>query len=972
MRRILFFTALIATVLPVYTQIQSDFEKEIPANWQVAQGGEISLSQEHFKSGTSSLQWDWNAKNILTVTASEEMKKAIEADGHLMCWFYNEKPVNAPLVISFSGNGKTQYMFNFNLAFSGWRACCINFDQMLGEKDRSVVDRMQIMAPRQGEGRLFIDRLSFNTTKLNRLGSDAQMPWLAPDKNISRWLGLWYRYITWEYDIPLESSVSPAQKQYFDLIFARIQESIKGAKPSVDRMTKAKGRYEEYRIKRNGKNITGKPIVMSFDKTDNDFNLAQAASVLLELARVWHHSNDQSFIEMYINLLDHLIDQGFDIGSHMGSVDHYGYAFRDIAPSMVLMRPALEATGRLEYCSRIIGYWSDLQINRKSPDEVQIEGYCDIWNTQLPSKVMAIALMKDGPEKWREYLLLNRWTSRSLAYTPGTFGGIKPDGTVFHHWGIYMGYAVPAFAGLGNYVQWTNHTPFQLTDEALSILGRTLLENRFFMQKNYWGFGICGRAPLDGELAGNALQCFGHVANAGEPFTGNDVWKELAEAYLRLGGKDIDLTRKFMGQLVSAERSPQGNRTYNYAALGVHRRNDWAVFLKAYNKHVWSTEIYTTENRFGRYISYGTAQIVSKDSPRECGFRSEGWDWNRFPGATTIHLPLDILNPPVKGTVVILSPEKLGGASSLENKDGLLGMILQEPDRPHFNPSFRAYKSIFCFDNLMVFLGSGISNENREYPTETTLFQYALNGKKDPILYNRKKIDSFPFEVKADQAQKNILADPAGNYYFVPEGQSLMIERKEQTSRDHRDREDTKGLFTSAWIAHGAAPQQASYHYAVLVQPSDMQADGFVNQVMKNEWPYQVWKQDNQAHVVESKATSTMAYVLFEPTKNLNIGNLNSTSSECFVMFRSKGGGKALMSVCHPHLNLPLDKMEGPNERAIYAPSQPIEIEVEIKGEWSLPPADNYQFSITKEGNTRIRVTCVNGMPVEMQLTEGR
>lgn len=50
-------------------------------------------------------------------------------------------------------------------------------------------------------------------------------------------------------------------------------------------------------------------------------------------------------------------------------------------------------------------------------------------------------------------------------------------------------------------------------------------------------------------------------------------------------------------------------------------------------------------------------------------------------------------------------------------------MKLMERDYENFTPDFVARKSVFCFDNRMVCLGTGITNSNTEYPTETTLFR---------------------------------------------------------------------------------------------------------------------------------------------------------------------------------------------------------------------------------------------------------
>lgn len=75
------------------------------------------------------------------------------------------------------------------------------------------------------------------------------------------------------------------------------------------------------------------------------------------------------------------------------------------------------------------------------------------------------------------------------------------------------------------------------------------------------------------------------------------------------------------------------------------------VTLKGYTTDVWGAEIYTKDNRYGRYQSYGSVQIMGKGNPVSrtgSGFVQEGWDWNRLPGTTTIHLPFELLDSPLR------------------------------------------------------------------------------------------------------------------------------------------------------------------------------------------------------------------------------------------------------------------------------------------------------------------------------------
>ena len=46
--------------------------------------------------------------------------------------------------------------------------------------------------------------------------------------------------------------------------------------------------------------------------------------------------------------------------------------------------------------------------------------------------------------------LLGEWVGSSMLYSDGTLGGLKPDGTSFHHGGHYPSYSVGAFAAVVN------------------------------------------------------------------------------------------------------------------------------------------------------------------------------------------------------------------------------------------------------------------------------------------------------------------------------------------------------------------------------------------------------------------------------------------------------------------------------------------------------------------------------------------
>jgi len=74
--------------------------------------------------------------------------------------------------------------------------------------------------------------------------------------------------------------------------------------------------------------------------------------------------------------------------------------------------------------------------------------------------------VRDEAEQYRAMKSLGVWLSGSLGFTPGTIGGIKPDGTTFHHGGFYPAYSTGAFAMIGYFCKATRGTDFTLSEQA--------------------------------------------------------------------------------------------------------------------------------------------------------------------------------------------------------------------------------------------------------------------------------------------------------------------------------------------------------------------------------------------------------------------------------------------------------------------------------------------------------------------------
>ena len=631
-----------------------------------------------------------------------------------------------------------------------------------------------------------------------------------------------------------------------------------------------------------------------------------------------------------------------------------GEMYQTLFETAWLMRDAIwKAPNRDNILSALI-FWSALQETR-IPFQYGRDELLDSWHTLLMAKTVSALLFVDERERARALAGLSRWLSGSLQYSPGTIGGIKVDGTTFHHGGFYPAYTTGVLAMVGQFIAHTSHTRYVPTMEARQVLKSAFISMRNYCNIYEWGIGISGRHPFGGSMKENDVAAFAYLALAGDlSGESNTFDHHLAADYMRLCNNDTPEAIYFRKEGITPAKAPQGFFVYNYGSAGIFRRNDWMVTLKGYTTDVWGSEIYRKDNRYGRYQSYGSVQIMGYPSRKASGFDENGWDWNRLPGTTTIHLPFDLLDSPLPGTTMAHSKENFSGSSSLEGKNGMFAMKLMERNLKNFTPDFVARKSVFCFNNRMICLGTGISNSNASFPTETTLFQSTFQkGKSD--IYVDGKLKNVPFHQELNDGKRHCIQDGYNNYYLV-NGDNVQIQIARQDSHHEKTRAKTQGTFASAYINHGAAPQNAGYEYMVLIQPSPKELDA-----ARRKAPYQILHKDSIAHVVIDKQTGITAYAAFETYLPQKDELFLSIPAETMVM-QKQSGSNLLLSVCDPNLNI--------SEKAFTTkePSRPIEKKLILKGQWKCKTLQEDVTVEVGQTETVLTVTCRHGQPIEFIL----
>lgn len=958
---------------------QHNFEGTLPKFIRVNGRGEISLSAEKFKDGNSSVRFSWSGPAQLIFSNSADIEASMKVkDAGIVLWIYNSSPFDDDLLFRFhDSNGGVICAQRFHMNFKGWRAMWVRYEDMLmpdgrhwgelPEEERAEVkaSRMTVAVPvAVTQGTIYLDRLSFMTRPLiDQIAADMQIP----DNNwkYSSRVWQWGRLWEWEqYPVPELKDITKEQANMLRSIEQRMDIWAATGNPGSQYtqstlMPRCEEAWNTYGIKRlpDG-SITGRPLLYDdeFSSADGDLRIRYIQDLVYWYALDYLYTGNCSNVSRVIDAMDHAIDQGFAYGSGWGTNKHYGYQMRNLYKGIWILRKELAKAGKLEEYNKVLLYWSGIQEARK-PYALHRNDILDTWNTLLNPKVVSVMLQEDDRAKYAYMKLLGAWLSDSMLCSDGTIGGTKPDGTSFHHGGHYPSYSVGAFAAVGDFCFFTRDTDFAPAQEGRKALKKCMLAMQDYSNVRDWGIAVCGRHPLDGSIPEPDVQAFARLAVLGDLTGGGKaVDPELAGAYMALGGSDKAYLSEFKKAGVQAAKPAEGFRVYNYGGFGIHRRDGWMLSLKGFNSDVWSSEIYAKENRYGRYLSHGTAQLFTAPSRKESGYVREGWDWNRFPGATSIHLPFDMLDSPLPGTLMERNSSRFPGVSSLEGQNGCLAFTYVEGGRKNFCKGATATKSVFCFDNRIVHIGTGISNDS-SYPTETTLYQLALVEKDEEVDVNDFYSSAFPLSHCVTEHGQVVLTDTKKNFYIIKDGVGLNVVKQLQKTPSDERKNDGEGNFITAYINHGVAPKEAHYEYMMLVQPSAKQV-----KESSKKLPYNVLQADNNAHVVKDIPTGITAYIVYSAFSGSAATLVASADAETIVMERKLADGSVVMSICTPDLGI--------TEKAYTTPqaSQPLLRSVVLNGSYKLlEPCD--AVTLSQEGSgTRITATCQHGRPVEFKI----
>ena len=971
-----------------------DFEA-MGESYQVDAGSEVSLSTRRYKGGQQSLKFAWQNNGRLVFTdPAPGRNKALTG---FRAWVYNEEALNEVLTFGFGtaselGANNPCYQFEFGLNFTGWRAMWIHLREDARNRSYEGARNGQVTAFEvrgSNSGTVYLDLVALVERIHPRRSPDAQVPFVnARRADRSRE----YRWRQNKLRGPLPAEITDDERQAFETIVRRYEAWVLGDEVKDDQREPVRIRLNEledyirrgyrnladYEIRREDDRILGKPLFAELSPYEPLFQ-SVFQGVLLRLVLDYRLSGNEEARDRVLDVFDYLHDQGWADGSGVGAMHHEFLRVAGYAHAVYLMRDVLQSRGMLERELATLKWFSMFGELYEDPQELGANA--DFIRSVAMYRLLCILMMDDTPEKVANMLRYVAWLNNALSIAPGWLDTIKPDFVGFHHRGIYANaYAPNAFHVASVLVYLLRDTPFAVADDKRDNLKQALLTSRIMANTYDISMAVNGRFPRNTAVVTKLLPAYMYVALSYSP-----VDEELSGAFMQLWKPKSQLLIEDLFERVSVRLMylhtpgamqmmadfteagyasadpPSGHWTLPYGALSIHRRGDWMVSMKGWSKYVWDYESSGRNNPLGRYLSYGSMLIYASGDPvgREAsGIVRDGWDWSMWPGTTVIRLSHEQLKH--EGRDRNFSDETFVGGVNIGGRNGVFALKLHDT---RFNTSFRAVKTVFCFDDVIVCLGSGIENDDG-HATVTPLFQAAVSEDR-PTGVNGERVRGIPYTFSGTKGQRAWLMDSRGNGYVVPDGGDLRVQREVQVSKNYGRDSGGTGTFELAYLDHGSAPQDGFYEYAVLVQRSADRVSAFANAP-----EYDVWQRDGEAHIVHHRGMKATGYALFDTDARPTDGAVVAVSLPSLVMSREVGDG-LLLSVADPDFGWNWE-IQTPHRQdgslVVNQASMPRKVEVTVRGIWHLDGMYELADAKVQSDQTVVAFACQDGKSVEVKL----
>lgn len=619
---------------------------------------------------------------------------------------------------------------------------------------------------------------------------------------------------------------------------------------------------------------------------------------------------------------------------------------------------------------------------------VKVNVNTDYMYNVLPHLFICALYQPDEQQAVKDMIAFSHYISACTQYSPGSKDGLKVDGTGFHHRTHYNGYMY-AYKTWVQYMACLKGTVFRVDMDAYQRMKKAIVSEYLMAtlpvsgEEHFFANSLAGRHPFAGLMVDFSRELFRELVEVGGDIEGKEIDEELAGYYNAFFQTD------YYKQIKPKELD--GFYQFNHSPAGVYRYGNWVATMRCPTTRFWGGEIYNKTNRFGRYQSHGTLEILYNGSLEQSGYPSAwerfsgkrgGWDWNVVPGSTTVHYT-DWKEMMPNGN----DADRFDQWSATTNFSGALswgncGMFACAFDQGdhwgnrRFVPTNLTFcKSVFAFDGILVSLGSGIGSRG-DYAddriTATNLFQaLEYKGKEAPV-FNGKKLKKG--DVLLPEPDKdNWLVTPCATGYLLPAGNDPLIVSYGNQTTPGPEGATPESFGTrcasKAYINHGIKPAGKKYCFAVVPGVTSQRMSSLSGRLFHPKGVFEVKQHQDSLHVLKHLPSETLAYALFAPASSLQEGFFRSSDTPLLLMERSCKKEDVLeLAVCSPDLR---PVLSGDKKEWV---STPTVSTLMFDGNWRLADATTKSvLSCSYEGTcTKIVLELKDGLPLYLELRKAR
>jgi chondroitin-sulfate-ABC endolyase/exolyase len=937
----------------------------LPSGWNALNGSSLSLSTEHYKEGNQSLCWESNGVASLTVTFTAF---TASSGNSAFMQIYNPQLNNDTLVVEFLNSTNVRRTANYLLNYKGWREFNRAYTEYVSNVSFTVTSvRITIKPASAGIRKIFFDDVKFNiSTPATRIMGSQWVPDKAFFKDNNEQLNLFANPI----DIVL---TGPTQAELDAVNALRLQLKRTPVAGNTTNLNAAKSFATGLNIERNPDGTVRGNIINTSATALTNAVVTDYVTKLEMLAA--EGLKDAPTLVLFRNLLDHLLDQGLAEGMpfYIRSND-YGTS-RTIPAKLLNLLPACNSEQKQEVLKLV--RWISYHGMLYEPQNTYLQSLnSDVVYLFLPHMIAYALFQEDDAVAVREMKALKRFLERNTEYVPGGGDILKPDGTGFHHGTQYNNYMY-SYQTWAEHIQLLKGTPFRIGLPAYerftkAVVAKYTMATLDVNNTRHYANALSGRNPFGpGISVFFSRNLFEGLIEVGADILGtNDTELEAAYNYFFKSTK-----------YNAPANSYDGFHQFNYSPMGIYRKGNWVATMRAPTTKLWGAEIYSGENRFGRYQSHGTLEITYSGLPANSGYPGStggGYDWNVVPGTTTVHYSSWQEMMPNKNTT-----DRFDQYTKTKNFSGALswgdcGIFATDFDQgdswgsQRFTPTNLVFKkSVFAFDNLLISLGSNITSSGTYSTTMTTatnLFQNLISSVSGPMLLNGTEV-TRPNNVSLATTQDNWMITPQGTGYFIPKGNDeikLIHDTQKtpyETGSDYASPVTTANA-AKAFINHGVKPTSKKYQFVVVPATNSAEMQQLSAQMANDGGSvYQVHASAGNLHAITYKPRNINAYTFFGAAFNLTFGIVKSSTGEHLLMHRNDElTGRQYFAASNPNLKPVNDAVFGWKSTSSQAT-------LTIAGEWyPLQEPTGVQIHTPSNGETQITLTFREGEPLYFAL----